>query len=154
MQNQPSPTVILPVFHEITYLCDRHLIYQIIMDIESLREYCLSLPLTTEDSAFGEGILLFRVGGRIFGCLSLDGDDYFALKCNPEYAIELRETREEIDGAYHWNKKYWNQLRLSGSLPDELIKSLIRHSYSEVVKKLTKRMRTEHPEITEIHGEA
>lgn len=152
MQNQPSPTVILPVFHEITYLCDRHLIYQIIMDIESLREYCLSLPLTTEDSAFGEGILLFRVGGRIFGCLSLDGDDYFALKCNPEYAIELRETHEEIDGAYHWNKKYWNQLRLSGSLPDELIKSLIRHSYSEVVKKLTKRMRTEHPEITEIHS--
>ena len=112
------------------------------------------MPLTTEDSAFGEGILLFRVGGRIFGCLSLDGDDYFALKCNPEYAIELRETHEEIDGAYHWNKKYWNQLRLSGSLPDELLKSLIRHSYSEVVKKLTKRMRTEHPEITEIHGEA
>lgn len=122
------------------------------MDIESLREYCLSLPLATEDSAFGEGFLLFRVGGKIFGCLSLEGDDYFALKCDPEYAIELRETHEEISGAYHWNKKYWNQVLLSGSLPDALIRSLVRHSYSEVVKKLTKRMRTEHPEITEIHS--
>ena len=35
------------------------------MDIETIREYCLGLPCTTEDSAFGEGYLLFRVCDKI-----------------------------------------------------------------------------------------
>lgn len=118
------------------------------MNIETLRDYCLSLPLATEDTAFGDDILLFRVCDKIFGCLSLDGSDYLAMKCNPDYALELRDRYEEIAPAWHWNKKYWNQLQLNGSLSDELVKSLVRHSYSEVVKKLPKRVKTECPEIT------
>ena len=122
------------------------------MDIESVREYCLSLPLVTEDTAFGEEYLLFRICDKIFGCLVLDGDDYFALKCNPEYALELRDRYADIEPAWHWNKKYWNQLRLKGNLNDDLVKTLIRHSYSEVVNKLTKRIKMECPEITEVNG--
>lgn len=121
------------------------------MDIETVRDYCLSLPLATEDSAFGDNILLFRVCNKIFGCLSLEGDDYFAVKCDPERAIELRERYTDIEGAYHWNKKYWNQINLSGNLDDDFIREQIRHSYSEVVKKLPKRLRTENPAISEIH---
>ncbi len=120
------------------------------MDIESVREYCLSLPLATEEMPFGDDHLVFKVFGKIFGCLSLDGNDYFALKCDPEYAIELREHYSQIEPAFHWNKKYWNQLPLHGLLDDELVQSLIRHSYSEVVKGLTKKIKTEHPEITSI----
>ncbi len=123
------------------------------MNIEEFREYGLSLPYTTEDMAFGEDNLLLRVGGKIFACIGLDGADYIALKCNPDYAVELREHYAEIAPAWHWNKKYWNQLSLQGSLSDNFITSLIRHSYSEVVKKLPKTFRTEHPEIFEIKGE-
>lgn len=122
------------------------------MDIESVREYCLSLPLTTEDEAFGEGLLLFRTFNKIFACLSIMGDDYLALKCDPEYAIELRERYSEIAPAYHWNKKYWNQLRPSQMRDSEFLKSLIRHSYSEIVKKLPKKTKLEFPEITAIHS--
>lgn len=106
--------------------------------------------MATEDMAFGEDLLLFRVCNKIFVCMSINGSDYLALKCDPEYALELREHYADIDPAFHWNKKYWNQLRLGGTLDDELIKSLIRHSYSEAVKKLPKKLRTEHPEITEV----
>ena len=123
----------------------------IIMDIEAVREYCLSLPRATEDMPFGDGVLVFRLCGKIFGCLSLEGDDYFAVKCNPEYALELRERYPEIEPAYHWNKKYWNQLPLRGSLSSELIQSLIRHSYAEVAAKLTAKLRTTHPEIITVH---
>ena len=35
-------------------------------------------------------------------------------------------------------------------LGDELIRALIRHSYAEVVAKLPKRVKAEHPEILEI----
>lgn len=120
------------------------------MDIESVREYCLSLPLTSEDMAFGEDNLLFRVCDKIYACMSIDGDDYLAVKCDPEYALELRERYSDITPAYHWNKKYWNQLKLKGNLEEELIKKLIRHSYTEVVNKLPKKIKTENPEILTI----
>lgn len=120
------------------------------MDIEQLREYCLSLPLATEDMAFGEEYLLFRVCGKIFACIGLERTDYFVVKCDPEKALELRDQYAEIEAAWHWNKKYWNQVSLCGELTPEFVKSLVRHSYSEVVAKMPRKLRAEHPEITEI----
>lgn len=120
------------------------------MDIEQVREYCLSFPLVTEDMAFGDDNLLFRVHGKIFVCMAIDGEDYIAMKCDPDYALELRDKFPGIKGAFHWNKKYWNQLNLKGDIGQELIKGLIRHSYSEVVKKLPKKIKNEYPEIMQI----
>ncbi len=122
------------------------------MNIEEFREYCLALPHTTEDTAFGDEHLLLRVFGKIFACIDFERADYFVVKCHPGYATELRERYHEIEPAWHWNKKYWNQIHLSGTLSDELIKSMIRHSYSEVVKKLPRKTRAEYPEITTVQG--
>ncbi|MDE5837805.1 MAG: MmcQ/YjbR family DNA-binding protein [Paramuribaculum sp.] len=120
------------------------------MNIETIREYCLSLPLVTEDMAFGEEHLLVRVCGKIFGCLDLVQGEFVTLKSDPDYAVELRDRYAEIIPAWHWNKKYWNQVSLEGSIPDDLIKSLIRHSYGEVVKKLPARIKKEFPQILDI----
>lgn len=120
------------------------------MNIESLREYCLSLPLVTEDFPFDETTLVFRVVGKIFAMTDLDRPDMVSLKCNPDYALQLREEHAEISGAWHMNKKYWNQVNLSGHLEDELVQGLVRHSYAEVVKKLTRKERAEHEEITTV----
>lgn len=121
------------------------------MNIETVREYCLSLPMTTEDMAFGPDILLFRVCNKIFACYSFVRENYFVLKADPDYCIDIRDRYPEIEPAWHWNKKYWNQMSLSGTLSDDLLKSLIRNSYAEVVKKLPGRLKKEHPEICEIH---
>ncbi len=120
------------------------------MNVESLREYCLSLPLATEDFPFDETTLVFRVVGKIFAMLDLERPDVVSLKCNPDYALQLREEHPEISGAWHMNKKYWNQVNLSGHLEDELVQGLVRHSYVEVVKKLTRKERAEHEEITTV----
>jgi len=120
------------------------------MNIEEIRDYCLSLPQTTEDMAFGEEYLLLRVCGKIFACIGLERLDYFVVKCAHDYATELREHHPEITPAWHWNKKYWNQLSLCGSLSDALILSLIRHSYHEVVNKLPKAIRNSFPEMLNI----
>ena len=120
------------------------------MNVESLREYCLSLPLATEDFPFDETTLMFRVVGKIFAMLDLERPDVVSLKCNPDYALQLREEHPEISGAWHMNKKYWNQVNLSGHLEDELVQGLVRHSYAEVVKKLTRKERAEHEEITTV----
>lgn len=113
------------------------------MNIEEVRDYCLSLPQVTEDFPFDETTLVFRIAGKIFAMVDLENTEWFVLKCEPEYALDLREKYPEISGAWHMNKKYWNQLNLYGTLSDKLIQDLIRHSYNEVIKKLPKKIREE-----------
>lgn len=120
------------------------------MNIETIRDYCLSLPLATEDFPFDETTLVFRVLGKIFAMIDLEHSEWVSLKCNPEYALELRDAHTEIEGAWHMNKKYWNQVNLTGRLDDAFVQGLVRHSYSEVVRKMTRKERTEHEEITTV----
>ena len=122
------------------------------MNIESVREYCLSLPHATEDFPFDETTLAFRIGGRIFAMIDLERTEWFVLKCNPDMAIELREKYAEIAPAWHMNKRHWNQINLFGYLSEELICSLIRHSYSLVFGKLPKALRLSLKGVTEVEG--
>ena len=109
------------------------------MDIEKFREYCLSLPCVTEDFPFDETVLVFRVKNKIFACVCLDKPELGVLKCDPEYAIELRDHYMAIEPAWHWNKKYWNQIWFNRDATDEFLCKLINHSFAEVVKKLPKK---------------
>lgn len=99
---------------------------------------------------FGEEYLLLCVCGKIFVYIGLERPDFFVVKCAHYDATKIREHNKEITPAWHWNKKYWNQLSLCGSLSDALILSLIRHSYHEVVKKLPKATRNSFPEMLDI----
>ncbi len=101
--------------------------------------------------AFGEDILLFRVEGRIFVCLSITAPAAVALKADPVRAIELRERYEAIEPAWHWNKKYWIQFAVGAPLPTDLVQTIIRQSYGEVVKKLPKSVKIEFPEILSVY---
>ena len=116
------------------------------MDIETLRNYCLSLPKTSEYFPFDDTILAFRVANRIFAMASLENREWFVLKCDPDYAVRLRDAHPDITPAFHMNKRHWNQLNIYGSLPDDLIRSLVRHSYALVVAKLPKQVRQTIPE--------
>ena len=118
------------------------------MDIESIREYCLSLPKVTEDFPFDDTTLVFRIGGKIFAMMDLEDASKLTLKSDHNQALTLRDKYSEISGAWHMNKKYWNQLNLYGQLSDTLVKQLIRHSYSEVVKKFPKRRQQEFPNLS------
>lgn len=117
------------------------------MNIERIREYCLSKPLATEDSAFGPEGVLFRVYGKIFAYLDLKRPDLVVCKCDPDYAIDLRDKYNGICGAWHWNKRYWNEIHFDADVPEELILHLIDHSLSEVLKKLPKRTQAEYAQV-------
>ena len=113
------------------------------MNIEDARIYCLGKPGATEDFPFDETTLAFRVENRIFAIVDLEYTKWFCVKCNADYAIELRDKYPQITPAWHMNKKYWNQLDIA-ALNDELFYSLIDHSYNEVLKKLPKKIRTKY----------
>jgi predicted DNA-binding protein (MmcQ/YjbR family) len=75
------------------------------MNIEEIREYCLTRPGVTEGFPFNDTALVFKVAGKMFALLDLSEEQRgISLKCNPELAIELREQHPEVTGAWHFNK--------------------------------------------------
>jgi predicted DNA-binding protein (MmcQ/YjbR family) len=105
------------------------------MDIEQLREYCLSRPAVEEALPFGPDTLVFKVGGKIFLLTSLDTYPLqFNVKCNPELAIDLREQYPCIIPGYHMNKKHWNTILIDGTLSLQQLRQFIDHSYDLVNK--------------------
>ena len=110
------------------------------MNIEDARIYCLSKPGATEDFPFDETTLAFRVENKIFAITDLENIRWFCVKCDADYAVELRDRYSQIVPAWHMNKRYWNQLDIE-RLGDELFCSLVDHSYTEVLKKLPKKLR-------------
>lgn len=113
------------------------------MFIDELRSYCLSKDYTEECLPFDEDTLVFKVDGKMFALISLSEPDTVNLKCEPDYALELRASFPEVQPGYHMNKKMWNTVSLQGSLDDDFLRSLIDHSYAEVIKTFTLKRRRE-----------
>ena len=107
------------------------------MDIETLRDYCLSKPGVTEGMPFGEGTLVFKVMDKLFALTGIDPFEFVNLKCDPERAVELRESHGDfIKPGYHMSKKHWNSVYNGAG--DQLIFELVDHSYDLIVSKLSK----------------
>lgn len=113
----------------------------LVMNIENLREYILSLPHVTEDMPFGDDCVVFRIGGKIFACLSLTGDRHVAIKLTPDRNNELRAEYSDIVPAWHWSKKHWSDVHYEHAMPDPLVKSLLSESYNLVLSSLPKKVR-------------
>ncbi len=64
-----------------------------------------------------------------------------SLKCDPLLAIELRQEYEAVIPGYHLNKDHWNTVTLDGTVPTRELKTMIRHSYDQVVSGLPKSLR-------------
>ena len=106
------------------------------MDIESLRDYCISKKGVTEGFPFNDTALVFKVAGKMFALLDLSVDSRgLTLKCDPDLAIELRERHPEVSPAYHFNKQHWNSISLNGSINDNQLKEWIDHSYNLITGK-------------------
>ena len=107
--------------------------------LDSIREYCLSLPGVTENIQW-EDALLFRVGGRIFVSVNLNpaGEDRIAFKCDPETFAELLE-REGARPAAYVGRFQWIGLRDFNVLPAAELRELIRASYDLIAAKLPKK---------------
>ncbi|MGI8950043.1 MAG: MmcQ/YjbR family DNA-binding protein [Chitinophagaceae bacterium] len=111
------------------------------MDIETLRQYCLSKKNVTEGFPFGENTLVFKVGGKIFLLASLTSNPLqFNAKCNPDKALELREQFSAVQPGYHMNKKHWNTVIVDGSIPQKKLKEIIDDSYQLILQSLPKKI--------------
>ena len=101
------------------------------MNIEELRDFVLTFENVEESFPFGEDTLVFKTNNKIFLLVSLSAVPLqFNVKCNPEYAIELREKYPAIRPGYHMNKKHWNTIIIDGTLSNTQLREFIVGSYS------------------------
>lgn len=117
------------------------------MNLEKFYEHCLSKTGSTEHFPFDQNTLVFKVGGKMFALSSLlqweNGTPKVNLKCNPDYAQELRAQYDDIQPAFHMSKIHWNTITINSQVSDQFIKELIDNSYDLVFKSLTKKIQNE-----------
>ena len=79
----------------------------------------------------------------MFLLTSIKAGDSFNVKCDPERAVELRETFTEVQPGFHMNKKMWNTVAMDGTLTNRQLEEMIDHSYRLILNSLPKKLRDE-----------
>ena len=107
------------------------------MDIEAVREFCLSLPHTTEQIQW-EIDLVFKVGGKMFAVIATEpGRVWMSMKCSDEEFAELVERPGVIPAPYLARAK-WVALESAETLPRLELERLLRAAHDIVFAKLPK----------------
>ncbi len=118
------------------------------MNIEELRDYCISKPAVTESFPFDETTLVFKVAGKMF--LLTDLVDAFSMniKNTPDKVLELKEQFSSVLPGYHMNKKHWITVMIDGSVPDSLLKQWIDDSYRLIVAGFSRKEKALYSEMS------
>ena len=106
------------------------------MDIESFREYCLSLPGTTEGMKWDH--LCFMIEEKIYVILAIDDGNRFSIKCDPD-DFDALTARNGIKQAYHLAKRQWIQIENLDVLTDQELTQRVANSRAMVLAKLPKK---------------
>ena len=107
------------------------------MNIESLREYCLSKKGAEECFPFDETTLVFKVACKMFALADLEDNPLSVnLKCDSEIIEELRAKYQCVTPGWHMNKKHWNTIIIDGTVSDKQICRWIDDSYDLVFDAL------------------
>ncbi|MFI8851912.1 MmcQ/YjbR family DNA-binding protein [Streptomyces sp. 891-h] len=109
------------------------------MTPDELKACCLEQNAAWEDFPFpgNPELSTFKVGAKIFAISALDQAPLrVSLKCDPEIALQLRETYPAVRPGWHLNKRHWNTVTLDGSIPDRAVREMIEDSYDLVVAGL------------------
>lgn len=107
------------------------------MDVETFRDYCLSLPGTTEGIKWDH--LCFMIEEKIFVIIAIEEGNRFSTKCTPEEFDELTAC-DGIEQAYHMAKKQWVQITNLEVLNDVELRKRITTSRALVLAKLPKKV--------------
>lgn len=111
------------------------------MNIEEIRDYCLSFKGVTEDIKWGHH-LCFCVGGKIFFIGSMDETPFRASIKVSDEEFETLTMREGIIAAPYMARNKWIKAE-EGAFSDKEWKLYLKNSYEYIKSKLTKKLRKE-----------
>ncbi len=112
------------------------------MNIEEVREYGLSLPHATERCPFGPDTLALEIGGKMFCLMELSGRwDFYNVKVDPEFSVELQSRYASVRPGYHMNKRHWISIDFNGDVPRDVERQIIAHARLCTARGLSRRLR-------------
>lgn len=111
------------------------------MTNDAIREFCMSLPMTTEEVQWEEH-LLFKIGGKMFAIIQLGGHRC-NFKCTPEKYAELVELADIMPSSHNMWKYQWVTTETLTALPDADFRELLTSSYDLVRASLSKKFQAE-----------
>jgi predicted DNA-binding protein (MmcQ/YjbR family) len=107
------------------------------MDIDWVREFCLSLPHTTEKVQW-EDDLVFKVGEKMYAVVALEpGDHWISFKCSAEKFASLIELPGVVPAPY-LARAQWVALETADALSRDEIRRLLADAHSLIFAKLPK----------------
>src|SRR5512133_1327906 len=110
------------------------------MNLETVREYCLTLPHATGIVQWVDH-LLFKVGGKMFAVMSLEPTDVvLSFKATPDQFYELQE-QEGIIPAPYMARAQWLALQRFDALRDDDLRDVLTTSPPLIFEKLPKRLK-------------
>lgn len=127
------------------------------MNIEELREYCLSMEGVTEKTPFGkfarrfDSILVFYVLDHMFCMTDMDCFISVTVKSTPDEVEGLHSAYDSATDPVNLSKRHWIQLNLEGDIPDSEIYKLLTRAYEIVKAKYSKKSPTSRPGIPKRH---
>jgi predicted DNA-binding protein (MmcQ/YjbR family) len=110
------------------------------LDVDWVRDLCLSFPHATEQITWGID-LTFRISGKIFAVTVLEpAKVWLCFKCSAENFAELTE-RAGIIPAPYMARAQWVALETKDALQKEELAVLLRESFDLVFAKLPRKTR-------------
>ncbi len=111
------------------------------MTNDAIRDHCLSLPHVTEVVRW-EGHLLFKVGGKMFAMIELDGHAC-SFRCTPDKYAELVEMQDIVPTSHNMWKYQWVTAETLDALEDGDFRELLTEAYGIVRATLPAKVRAE-----------
>jgi predicted DNA-binding protein (MmcQ/YjbR family) len=112
------------------------------MNIETVRDFCRSLPAVTEDIKWGQD-LCFSVAGKMFCVAGLEGPLTVSFKVKDEEFDELSNSQGMRPAPYVARYK-WVLVEEVGRLSRKEWEHYLRQSYDLVRAKLPKKVARQH----------
>lgn len=121
------------------------------MTLETFTAYCAAKPGATSGFPFNEEALVFKVCGKMFALTNVvETPLTLTLKCDPEWSHVLREAHAAVKPGYHMSKQHWNTITVDGSIPEDMLFSMVDHSYGLIVKGLRRADREQLEKLTRL----
>ena len=110
-----------------------------------LEQYILSKPGVEKDYKVEWDWTRFMIRGKMFAAFCSEGVEsaLINVKSEPEFNEFMRKTYEDVNAGYYMNKVHWNAVKLTGTVPYDVIKEMCDRGYSLILKSLPKKVQQE-----------
>ncbi len=119
------------------------------MNIEELRDYCLSMEGVMEKTPFGkfaprfDSTLVFYVLDHMFCMVDMDDFTSVSFRSNDEEIARISEQYSAVTTPLNKAMKFWLRVNLNEDMPDSEIYSCVRRAYEIIKEKYSKKLKTD-----------